>query len=501
MVFGFDPRKLVEEDQKDKKKEVKEAVDSVLTFEEEAEKNEAFIRKQSNISNAFDGAFKALREHKFEKKFGKDAYIDEKLKEDPEYRDPRKFTDEENKAYYRGEMESMKGILEGFSFSGEAPPVEEMNENQLKLYKKGKYKTLSSEAGETDEKETPTFKTVQGDDAFIYTESKGIPFENEVGITESIISGVGSGAIKIPKGFVNLGAMVMDYFGEEGIPVDQSKVAQLENWWDKTMFGMIEKELDSKAKERAIGRITESLVQLYGGWKVVGSAGAKVTDKAFEIYNKATSSIKKGKYLRTAGNKDGYKLAKEVEKWNKLSGKQKFVGLFVGGGVTGGVVYDAENIGTFGDIFFDEGELTALDRDKKRTAKDDAMRMLYNKLKFSGEMGFPIIPAVVGAGRVAKSILDANVKRAGQATKFDKFVEKYFARPLRSRGPFPEEQFQAMQRLEGKKSSSNLLSTDYLKNIDEITKQISKYSQPAANTSGMSTELSDLIISLINKVN
>ena len=45
------------------------------------------------------------------------------------------------------------------------------------------------------------------------------------------------------------------------------------------------------------------------------------------------------------------------------------------------------------------------------------MRMLYNKLKFSGEMGFPIIPAVVGAGKVAKSILDANVKRAGQATK------------------------------------------------------------------------------------
>ncbi len=43
MVFGFDPRKLVEEDKEDKKKEVKEAVDSVLSFEEEAEKNEAFL--------------------------------------------------------------------------------------------------------------------------------------------------------------------------------------------------------------------------------------------------------------------------------------------------------------------------------------------------------------------------------------------------------------------------------------------------------------------------
>ena len=507
MVFGFDPRKLVEEDQEDKKKEVKEAVDSVLTFEEEAEKNEAFIRKQSNISSAFDNAFKVLREHQFKKKYGEDAYIDEKLKEDPEYRDSRKFTDAENKEYFRKEFESMRGLMEGVKYDFSTgntiyPEEDKLNENQKKFFKKGKYKTLASEAGETDEEQPFKFTTEQpGSGGFIYTESAGIPFENEVGITESIISGVGSGVIKIPKGFVNLGAMVMDYFGEEGIPVEKSKVAQLENWWDKTMFGMIEKELDSKAKERAIGRITESLVQLYGGWKVVGSAGAKVTDKAFEMYNKATSAIKKKKYLRTAGNKDGYKLAKEVEKWNKISGKQKFVGLFVGGGVTGGVVYDAENIGTFGDIFFDEGELTALDRDGRRTAKDDAMRMLYNKLKFSGEMGFPIIPAVVGAGKVAKSILDANVKRAGQATKFDKYVEKYFARPLRSRGPFPEEQFQGMQRLEGKKSSANLLSTDYLKNIDEITKQISKYSQSAANSSGMTEQLSDLIVKLINRGN
>jgi len=505
MPFGFDPRKLVEEDQQEKDKETKEAIDSVLTFEEVAEKNEAFIRNKSTISNAFDSAFKALREHKFQKKYGEDAYIDEKLKEDPEYRDSRKFSDAENKQYYRDELESMRGVMKGVKYDFSTgntiyPEEDKLTENQKKFFKRGKYKTLASEAGETDTEEKPKFKTEQpGSGGFIYTESTGVPFENEVGITESIISGVGSGVIKIPKGFINLGAMIMDLGAKEGLSVDKSNVARLENWWDKTTFGMIEKELDSKAKERAIGRITESLVQLYGGWKIIGAKGVKVTDKAFEMFNKATSAVKKGKYLRTAGNKDGYKLAKEVEKWNKLSGKQKFVGLFVGGGVTGGVVYDAENIGTFGDIFFDEGELTALDRDGKRTAKDDAMRMLYNKLKFAGEMGFPIIPAVVGAGKVGKSILNASVKRAGQATKFDKFVEKYIARPFRSRGPFPEEQFQGMQRLEGKKSSANLLSTDYLKNIDEITKQISKYSQSAANTSGMSTELSDLIIKLINQ--
>ena len=143
MVFGFDPRKLVDEDQENKKKEVKEAVDSVLTFEEEAEKNEAFIRKKSTISDAFDSAFKVLREFQFEKKHGEDAYIDEKLKEDPDYRDPRKFSDAENKEYFRQEIESMRGLMKGVKYDFSTgntiyPEDDKLNENQKKFFKKGK---------------------------------------------------------------------------------------------------------------------------------------------------------------------------------------------------------------------------------------------------------------------------------------------------------------------------------------------------------------------------
>jgi hypothetical protein len=162
MVFGFDPRTLVEEDQDEKKKEVKKAVDSVLTFEEEAEKNEAFIRKQSNIANAFDTAFQTLRDFQFKKKHGEDAYIEKKLKEDPEYRDSRKFSDAENKEYFREEMESMRGILEGAKIDWATgstifPEDDKLNENQKRILKKGKYSTLASEAGETDEKEPFNF--------------------------------------------------------------------------------------------------------------------------------------------------------------------------------------------------------------------------------------------------------------------------------------------------------------------------------------------------------
>ena len=459
MPFGFDPRKLIEEDNQESDNKVKEAIKKTLTFEEQVEENETSIRKRSKIADNFSDVDKALREVRFVEKEGMAAWRKEKEDTDPEAY--KKFQDWEGKTLFG---------------------------------KKNKPKTLEQAEVKTKEVDKPF---VFDDDS--KTQSQGVPFESEVGITESIGGALVSGAIKIPKGFMNIGAWTMDVFGDENIPVDQGKIAQFENWFDKTYIGGLEGYAEEKARSTAVGRLTEMMVQFYGGWKTVGKSAEKIALKAQEGINKATAAIKKGKYLRTAGNKEGFKLAKEVEKWNTLSGKQKFVGMFVGGGITGGVIYDNTNIGTFGDIEALDFLGTGLDRDQKDTAKDDAMRMFYNKLKFSGEMGFPIIPAIIGGGRVGKSILDGAVKRNANAGKFDKFVDKYIARPFRSRGLFPEKQFQAMQRLEGKKTSANLLSVDYLRNIDELVKQISKYSQGAANASGMTGEMSSLIVDLIKK--
>ena len=113
MPFGFDPRKLIEEDKDNKKKETEEVVFEQTKIDQEALDKENRLRKQSNISKAFDSVTQMLREHSFEKKYGKDAYYDAKLEQDPDYRDPRLYTKEENKAYFRSEMESMKGILKG----------------------------------------------------------------------------------------------------------------------------------------------------------------------------------------------------------------------------------------------------------------------------------------------------------------------------------------------------------------------------------------------------
>ena len=514
MPFGFDPRKLTQEDKDNKKKEVDDVVFEQAQIDLEALDKENRTRKQSNLSKAFDSAIQVLREHQFEKKYGSDAYHDAKLEQDPNYRDPRLYTKEENREYFRNTMKDMKGILKGVTYDSETgedilPPVEDMNDNQLKLYKKGKYSTLQEEYGDKPDLD-PRFKneivfasTNSTDGQKVeWTTTGGTtsdPFQNEIGVTESIYGAIISGGLKIPKGFLNLGAIIMDAAGEDGVPVNESNVAQLEQWWDNTFFGNLEKYGEEVARETAIGKITEALVQIYGGWKSVGTMGMNLTNKASKIYNRARNAVTKGRYVRTYGNKNLYEAAKETAKLNKLSRTQQFVGIAVGGGVGGAVVYKSEDIGTFGDIEALDFLPTGLDRDTRATAKDDATRMLYNKLKFSGELGFPIIPAVIGTGRVGKSILRSGKDWAYSSDSLKRFIDKYLAKNLRARGPQTEEVFQAGQRMEGKIASSEALSIDYLKNFDEIIKRISKNSQSASNASGLKQGISDLIVDVIQK--
>ena len=69
---------------------------------------------------------------------------------------------------------------------------------------------------------------------------------------------------------------------------------------------------------------------------------------------------------------------------------------------------------------------------------------------------------------------------------------------MRARGPFPEEQFQAMQRLRGKGESAQVLSQDFLTNIDNIVKRISKDSQVISNATGLTDGISKAIVKVIN---
>ena len=98
----------------------------------------------------------------------------------------------------------------------------------------------------------------------------------------------------------------------------------------------------------------------------------------------------------------------------------------VGGGLgTAAVIYKAEDVGTIGDIFFNDGEWSAMQRVKGKDAKADAMRQLYNKLKLGGELAVPIIPIIVGGGRIGKLIAQKSKDLAYSNSKVEQFVEKY----------------------------------------------------------------------------
>ena len=73
---------------------------------------------------------------------------------------------------------------------------------------------------------------------------------NKVGTFESMLAGVGSGLIAIPKGLFSLGASLMD------LGVDSGKAARVEQWFDDLT------EFDEKAEATAAGKITELLVNI-----------------------------------------------------------------------------------------------------------------------------------------------------------------------------------------------------------------------------------------------
>ena len=78
----------------------------------------------------------------------------------------------------------------------------------------------------------------------------GAESNNKVGTFESVISGIGSGFIQIPKGLFSLGATLLD------LGVDSGKAAKVEQWFDDLT------ELDEKAEATAAGKITELLVNI-----------------------------------------------------------------------------------------------------------------------------------------------------------------------------------------------------------------------------------------------
>ena len=326
---------------------------------------------------------------------------------------------------------------------------------------------------------------------------------SETNLAVSIAAGIGSGLVKIPLGLVSVAAEIYDAARGEGLEADASAVAAVERFIDDTVVGQVVQGLEDRARDTAAGKITEALVQL--GFPA--ARGAKI---AGGIANKTIKAIQKGKKF-SATNKNTAKAMNKARSLNKASevrsrGEKiaRFAATSSGGAAGASLVYDVEDIGTFGDIEAVGRYLpTELDRDEKNDPAEDAMRKLHNRLNFFAE-GAAIAPFAYGAGIVGSKIAKKGKELAYSNSKIERLIDKYIATPFRPRAKKPQEMFEAEMRVAGQEGAAALEAKDIVKNIDQSFKRILSKSKDAAsrvsNQDKMITQMDNLLKSGTDKV-
>ena len=221
---------------------------------------------------------------------------------------------------------------------------------------------------------------------------------NRVGTIESMLSGVASGLIAIPKGFFSLGASLMD------LGVNSGKAAAVEQWFDDLT------EFDEKAEATAAGKITELIVNIGIPGGVAFKAGANLAKSAM-------LAGKSGKYVKL-NNKDLVGAADEaLELTAKGKGRQFIAGALSGGAAEGVFVGDAEKVGTFGDLI---GGPTEINRS---STDPDATREILNRIKFGTE-GALFTGIIGGTGKVIRKITDRNKRLDVENSALDRWIDK-----------------------------------------------------------------------------
>jgi len=233
---------------------------------------------------------------------------------------------------------------------------------------------------------------------------------DDVGFFESALAGVVNGVVRIPRGFVSLGAELYDLVG------DANTAKEVENWFDTNLNPFSE-----EAEAQTIGKITKAVSQL--GIPGVGGAvlGAKIgrftqaslNEKISKLTQASLTAKKEGKSFSLA--QFGAKIATPA-------------GAVIGGGLGEATVAD-EDIGTFADMLrgtsLEPYAITMMNIEEKE-GREEAYRRLLNRVKFGAESS--IFNALVLAGGKGISKL-RNPSEEGlqeySENSFKRFFQKY----------------------------------------------------------------------------
>jgi len=266
---------------------------------------------------------------------------------------------------------------------------------------------------------------------------------NKVGTIESILAGIGSGLIAIPKGFFSLGATLMD------LGVDQGRAAKVEQFFDDLTT------LDEKAEATTAGQITEALVNI----GIPGGVGFKVGAK---MASEAMRASRNMKYFKPTKAVKG--LQDEVLNLNIKGKTNRFIGGAIGGGIAEATfVGDVEKIGTFGDLI---GGPTEIDR----ATEGDPVKDLINRVKFGTE-GALFTGLIGGTGKVIKKLTNRNKQLDVANSKLDRFIDR-IASGFRARSGKTQEFFDIERTNIGERASDAVraknVSRELETNIDKI---------------------------------
>ena len=289
--------------------------------------------------------------------------------------------------------------------------------------------------------------------------------DNSISQFEAGLAGIASGIIKIPEGFVSLGAELMDATG-----MSTNAAAKVEQAFDFI------NPFEEVAEQRAAGRIIEAIVSV----GVPAGLGAKIASK---LATKALKARKAGKYIELKNPN----LKKGMEKVFQLNTKarvQRFAAGVVGGATGEVFVADAENIGTIGDALKMGPTQLNLNEDvdfKGGVAQDpqkDAFRKLMNRAKFGGDSVL-YFPAIFGATKFIGGASKFGIKTAQSAkdylisgSKIDKFIDNVKS-TIRPRGKKPEALFLGKMRQKGgEMSDANFAKEQVVRIQQEVRKNI-----------------------------
>ena len=262
---------------------------------------------------------------------------------------------------------------------------------------------------------------------------------NKIGTIESMLAGVASGLIAIPKGFFSLGASLMD------LGVNSGKAAAVEQWFDDLT------EFDEKAEATAAGKITELLVN-------IGLPGGLAFKSASGLAKASMLAGKNNKYVKL-NNPALVGAADEALELTAKGKTRQFIAGALGGGAAEGVfVGDAEKVGTFGDLI---GGPTSIDRSGTDV---DATREILNRIKFGTE-GALFTGILGGAGTVIKKITNRNKGLDVANSQLDEWIDNVAAK-FRSRSGKTDELFALERESLGLRSQDTNVAQRLSRNLE-----------------------------------